>query len=202
MSDEQRSVAGKRLRYRRGLFRLWIFSTVVWLAVAGGAGVLSWSDELRQIGRDMMASITPDPSEADFERLCAKLRRQTAAGGPVDKIAVVPRLEVVVTDGVAKVVAAPGLCVADLAKEAGVDLIAVAVKRVGGDSSRIRELEDISGQRRPYDDFAHANDWGNEPLGYDYSAVGQYFAFVLAAPIIVLCLGAGAWWVAMGFRPR
>lgn len=176
---------------------MWVLFTIIWLAGAGGTGVAIWADELRQVGDEIVASMTSDPSEADYEALCAKLRAQAAAGGPVDKIRLVPRLEVVVEKGVARVVAAPARCLVVLAKEKGVDLIPVFFKIVGSDGSEILELERADGTRTPFD-FQSARTLE----GADHSGMYGYFAFVLAVPLVLFAFGSGIWWVAAGFKSR
>ena len=146
--------------------------------------------------RDLAETVAP----IDYEALCAKLRAQRAAGRQVDEIPRIPALEVVVNDGVAKIVAAPGLCLAVFAKEEGIDLIPVAFRVIGGDGGTVQEIEDRSGRRRPLADFGTVprieratSDSGRQNMLW--SAL-----FVLGVPAVLLALGFGFWWVAMGFK--
>jgi hypothetical protein len=190
----------RKVNGKRGMLRVWMFFTAVWLCGLGALGVSLFSKDLQQVGSEMVASITRDPSEADYEALCSKLRKQVAGGGPVDEITLLPRLEVVVTKGVAKAVGTPGRCLAVFAKEEGVELIPVVTKIVGGDGSAIREIEDAAGNRKPFDyrpvppirpSVSDADRRGN---------MYGFFAFVFAVPLTLLVLGWGLWWVAMGFK--
>jgi hypothetical protein len=131
-----------RCNIRRGLIRAWVLFTTIWLITAGGFWLAAWWSELPIVWRDFVATVAP----VNYEALCAKLRAQRAAGGPVDEIPAIPALEVVVAAGVAKVVAAPGRCLAVFAKEEGVDLIPVAIRVVGGDGSAVQQIEGQSGE--------------------------------------------------------
>jgi hypothetical protein len=65
-------------RLKRGLIRLWILFAVAWIAVVGGIGVVEWWEDLAQLKYSFVKSFNPDPSKADYEALCAKLRKQAA----------------------------------------------------------------------------------------------------------------------------
>jgi hypothetical protein len=109
----------RRLNFKRGLVRLWVLLTVIWLATAGGIWVAEWSDEILRFGQEFVALLRPaaDYSAADYEALCATLRRQRAAGGPVDEIPILPVAEVTVNNGVGRVVADRGRCLGAIATE-------------------------------------------------------------------------------------
>jgi hypothetical protein len=184
---------------KRGLIRLWILFAIAWVAVMGAVGGVIFADAIRQVGSDMEGSITPEPSRADYEALCAKLRKQWDAGGPVDKVTLVPRLEIAVTNGVAKVVNAPSRCLAVLAKEAGIDLVPVAFKIVGGDGSAAREIEDAAGNRKPFD-YRPVPPIQPSVSDADRRGMYGYFGFALAVPLVLLVCGSGIWWAAMGFK--
>jgi clan AA aspartic protease (TIGR02281 family) len=92
----------------------------------------------------------------DYEALCARLQAQFAAGGPVDAIPPIPT-DVIVENGVGRVVAAHARCLADLAKQQGIRQISVAFNVVGGDGSTLREIQDNAGNRRPITDFPTAS---------------------------------------------
>jgi hypothetical protein len=139
---------------KRGLIRVWILFAAIWLATAGGIWAAIWSAAILQLGRGFVGSLTPAP---DYETLCTKLRGQRAAGGPVDEIAAIPALELVVNAGRGKVVASPGSCLIGFAKEEGIELVPIAFRIVGGDGSTLREIEDRAGNRRPIADFPKAS---------------------------------------------
>lgn len=92
----------------------------------------------------------------DYEALCAKLQAQFAAGGAIDAIPPIPT-DVIVENGIGRVVAAPARCLADLAKQHGIGRISIAFNVVGGDGSTLREIQDNAGNRRPITDFPTAS---------------------------------------------
>ncbi len=188
----------RRLNVKRGLIRVWVLFAAIWLAIAGGIWVALWSAELAQLGRELVASVRP---ATDYDALCAKLRAQRAAGGPVDPIPAIPALELVVDNGVGRVVAAPGRCLVVFAKEEGVDLVPVAFRIVAGDGSKLREIEDRAGNRRPITDFPAVPPVEQRIAGPDRGGMFWSLAFILGVPAILFVLGSGIWWAAIGFRP-
>jgi hypothetical protein len=150
---ESRTVRGEQTakwNVKRGLIRVWVLFATIWLATAGGIWVAVWSDEILWFGREFVILLRPaaDYSAADYEALCTTLRRQRAAGGPVDKIPLIPVAEVMVNNGVGRVVADRGHCLIVFALEEGVDLVPISYTVVGGDGSTLREIEDRFGNRR------------------------------------------------------
>jgi hypothetical protein len=63
--------------------------------------------------------------------------------GPVGEIPAGPVLELVVNKGIAKIVNAHGRCLLVFLKEAGVEMLPVSFRGVGGDDSTIREIEQL-----------------------------------------------------------
>jgi clan AA aspartic protease (TIGR02281 family) len=92
----------------------------------------------------------------DYGALCVKLQGQFAAGGAIDAVPPIPT-DVIVENGVGRVVAAPARCLADLAKKHGIGQISIAFNVVGGDASTLREIRDNAGNRRPITDFPTAS---------------------------------------------
>jgi hypothetical protein len=184
---------------KRGLIRLWVLFTTVWLATAGGIWVTEWSNELAQLGRELVRSVTP---AIDYEALCAKLRAQRGAGGSADAIPAIPALELVVENGIGKVIAAPGRCLVVFAKEEGIGLVPVAFKIVGGDGSTLREIEDKAGNRRPITDFSSVPRIERVVSNSDRRTMFESFAFIVGVPMVLFGLGSGIRWAVMGFRLR
>jgi hypothetical protein len=184
---------------KRGLIRVWVLFATIWLATAGGIWVAEWSDEILGFGREFVALLRPAAgySAADYEALCATLRRQRAAGGTVDKIPVIPVAEVMVNNGVGRVVAAPGRCLIVFAQEEGVDLVPISYRVVGGDGSILREIEDRFGNRRPIADKMAPRIQHTVPASFFWS-----LGFILSVPMVVFVLGWGFWWAAKGFGPN
>jgi hypothetical protein len=182
---------------KRGLIRVWVLFATIWLATAGGFWVSEWSDEILSFGREFVALLRPaaDYSAADYEALCATLRRQRAAGGPVDKIPVLPVAEVTVNNGVGRVVADRGRCLVVFALEEGVDLVPISYTVVGGDGSRLREIEDRFGNRRPIGDRIVPRIQHAVPDSFFWS-----LCLILSVPMVVFVLGWGFWWAGKGFR--
>jgi hypothetical protein len=182
---------------KRGLVRVWVLFATIWLATAGGIWAAEWSDEILWVGGEFIALLRPaaDYSAADYEALCATLRRQRAGGGPVDKIPVIPVAEVTVNNGVGRVVAARGRCLVVFAQEEGVDLVAISYRIVGGDGSTLREIEDRFGNRRPVADKMVPRIEHAVPDAFFWS-----LGFILSVPMVVFVLGWGFWWTAKGFR--
>ena len=167
----------------RGLIRGWVLFAVIWTVVLGAVWLVFWSHELAQIGNEF----APAPN---YDALCAKLRAERAAGSPVDPIPAIPALELVVENGVGRVVAAPGRCLVVLAKEAGIDLVPVALRIVGGDGSKLQYIQDREGNRRPIADFRPAPTVIRMP---DRSTMFFYLALILGVPAILFARGSGAW---------
>lgn len=182
---------------KRGLIRVWVLFSTIWLATAGGIWVVEWSDEILRFGRQFVALLRPanDYSAADYEALCATLRRQRAAGGPVDKIPVIPVAEVTVNNGVGRVVAARGRCLVVFALEEGIDLVPISYRVVGGDGSTLREIEDKFGNRRPI-----AEKVVSQMIEYAVPDLFWSFGLIVSAPMVLFLLGWGLRWAAMGFR--
>jgi hypothetical protein len=86
-----------------------------------------------------------------------------------------------------------------LAKEAGIDLVPVVFKIVGGDGSATREIEDAAGNRKPFD-YRPVPPIQPSVSDADRQGMYGYFGFVLATPLVLLVCGSGIWWVAMGFK--
>jgi hypothetical protein len=170
---------------------------MIWVAIAGGVWVSIYSDELALIGRELAASLTP---AVDYAALCAKLRSQRAAGGPVDPIPALPALELVVENGIGRIVAAPGSCLVTFAQEEGVDLVPVALKIVGGDGSSLREIEGRDGKRRPIANFPTVPRVQPAISASDRRGFFWSLALILGVPAILFALGSGFWWAVMGFR--
>ena len=151
-----------------------------------------------RFGRQFVALLRPanDYSAADYEALCATLRRQRAAGGPVDKIPVIPVAEVTVNNGVGRVVAARGRCLVVFALEEGIDLVPISYRVVGGDGSTLREIEEQI--RKPK---AHRREGGisNDRVRCSNSFFWS-FGLIVCAPMVLFLLGWGLRWAAMGFR--
>lgn len=184
---------------KRGLIRIWIVVTILWLVTAGGIWLSEWSDELKYSAKNLFASMTPTPS-TDYEAICAKIRAQQAAGGTADEIPVIPEVDVVVERGIGRVVAQFGRCLAMLGKEAGVDQIPVALKIVGGDGSKLRELEAGGGKRFSTTDWqALLLNPAQQGLSESQREMIRSFAFVLCLPLLLLLLGTAVWWAARGF---
>jgi hypothetical protein len=183
---------------KRGLIRSWIMFTVAWLITIGGLWVWSWRIELPKLWQDVTEMVSP----VDYEALCAKLRAQRASGGPVDHVPALPGLEIAVRDGVAKVVAAPGRCLVVFAQDEGVDLIPVVFRIVAGDGSPVREIEDNSGNRRPFSAFGRvaAPQVERALTGDDRRGIAMSALLILAVPTVLLVIGSGLWWVAVGFK--
>jgi hypothetical protein len=173
-----------------------LFATI-WLATAGGFWVAEWSDEILGFGREFVALLRPaaDYSAADYEGLCAKLRRQRADGALVDKIPVIPVVELLVNNGVGRVVGARGRCLVVFAQEEGIDLVGVSFRVVGGDGSPPREIEDKSGNQHPFDFPVVPRIQHAVPASFFWS-----LGFILSVPMAVFVLGWGFWWAAKGFR--
>jgi hypothetical protein len=114
------------------------------ILIGGAIGVPLGIELLRWASPAAGWQISDLIAPTDYDALCAKLRRQRAAGGPVDPIPALPRLELIVENGVGRIVAAPGRCLAAFAEEEGIDLIPVAFRVVGGDGTALREIEDRS----------------------------------------------------------
>src|SRR5437763_3013719 len=97
-----------KVNIRRGMVRLWTLLTVVWLATVGGIWLSIYWDGLLQAGSELTTRWTMTLSDLiapyDYDALCAKLRAQRAAGGPVDQIPRVPVIDIVVKNKRAKVV--------------------------------------------------------------------------------------------------
>jgi hypothetical protein len=170
---------------------------VIWLATAGAIWGYTWSNELVQFGRELAASLAP---AVDYDALCAKLRAERAAGAPVDSIPAIPALELVVENGVGRVVAAPGRCLVVFAKEEGSGSVPVAFKIVGGDGSKLREIEDRAGNRRQITDFPPVPSVEQESPSPDLGGMFWSLTIILSVPVILFVLGSGVWWAAMGFR--
>jgi len=132
----------------RGLIRVWVVAAAIWLLPAAGIWLSSWSHEIGQLTHELITRFT---LRVDYDAICAKLRAQKAASGRAEPIPALPPLELVVENGVATVVAAPGSCLAEIAKEDGVSSIPVAMKVVGGDGSKPAWLKDMNGKVRPFD---------------------------------------------------
>ena len=193
-----------RWNVKRGLIRFWILFVAVWFSTAGGIWIAVWSDDLLHIGREFIESLKPS---VDYDALCVKLRRQRAAGGPVDEIPAIPALELVVNTGVGRIVAAPGRCLVVFAKEEGIELIPVAFKVVRGDGSTLREIEDNAGHRRPISDFPALPPVQGRIPDYEYQQIYWSLAFIFGVPAVIFgvpavlfVIGWGFWWAAMGFR--
>jgi hypothetical protein len=85
----------------------------------------------------------------DYGALCARLQAQFAAGGPVDAIPPIPT-DVIIENGVGRVVAAPARCLADLAKQHGIRQISIAFNVVGGAAhSEKSRTTQVTGARLP-----------------------------------------------------
>jgi hypothetical protein len=183
-----------RWNVKRGLIRLWVLFAAIWLTIAGGMWVSIYSNELAQLSRQLVASVTP---AVEYEALCARLRAQRAAGGPVDQITALPTLDLVVTKGVAQIVASHGDCLMTFAKEEGVDLVPTVFKTVGGDGSKPAWIKDMQGGVRP-------NNFQEVPRveqpASDLTSMLGSLAIILGVPAILFVLGSGVWWAVMGFR--
>ena len=173
--------------FKRGLIRAWILFTIVWLAVVGGVWLSEFEGKLVKRGQESFASMwTPD-----YDAICKKLRQQRASGGPVDPAPAIPALELVVHDGVGKVIAAPGRCLIEFAAEEGVNAVPVRLTVVGGDGSVLRQIQDRSGNLKPVSDFTPVA--RPQPLisDSDYRAMAQGLIFMFAMPAALLVAGWG-----------
>jgi hypothetical protein len=179
------------------MFRVWVLVALIWLVCAGGIWIAIWSSQLGQAGSELVARVVhPTPN---YEAICAALRSARAAGIASKEIPAIPALEVEVKDGIGRVLAAPGYCLAIIAKEEGIGLIPVALRVVRSDGTKLRQIEARDGSLRNADEFTKVP-VEEDTLRLHGSAMIEGLVFVFAVPTLILVFGYAIGWVANGFR--
>jgi hypothetical protein len=184
---------------RRGLIRIWIVLTAGWLIVAGALWLVIWWNTVSDAADWVYRSIVP----VDYEAICARLRAQQTLGKTIDPIPTIPAIELRVTDGVGKIIGAPGRCLVPIAQQAGIELIPVAFHVVETDGSRLQEIEGADGRRRPMSSFPAVPPVRDETIfEHDRERMFLSLGLILTPPLVLFVIGYGVWWAASGFKPN
>jgi hypothetical protein len=182
----------------RGLVRIWVLLTAGWFALAGALWLVIWWNTVSDAADWVYRSIV----SVDYEAVCARLRAQQTLGKKIDPIPAIPALELRVTDGVGKIIGAPGRCLIPIAQQEGIDLIPVAFRVVETDGSRLQEIEGADGRRRSMSSFPAVPPVRDETIfENDRERMFLSLGLILMPPVVLFAIGYGVYWAAAGFKP-